>query len=387
MGVDMGRTLENVSNLRARISEGASQVEAARALPESLIEALKQAGVFRMYVPKSHGGDELSPVEVIEVIEELARSDASVSWVSVIACNTPGFFAFLPPATYDEIYSQGPDVMHAGSLVPRGKAVPVDGGYLFTGQWPFASGCRHADFLGFAAIVQNSESAGEGRPPEMRFGIAPVGQLEILDTWHVSGLCGTGSHDFRARDLFVPVDWTGNFFSRPPLVRHPLDAAPPIARFGLELCAVALGNAQGALDDLAEIGRTKKPLGGFMKPLAKDVQFHLKVGRYDLELRAARTLLRDIARNDFERATIGQPLDQKGRLDRISMLGFITELSTKVATACYHASGTTGLYQHSALQRRLRDAHAISQHYVLSRDASANGALLLGELVMDSPMG
>ena len=282
----MDATLDNVRDLTPRISGLAATIERDRALPADLLADLKAAGVFRMYVPKSHGGDELPPLDVVRVIEEISRADASVGWLATIGANSPALFAFLPPETYDKIYAEGPDVIQAGSLIPRGRAVPQDGGYRFSGQWPFASGCRHADYIGVASIVEpRSDAEPSNEAPRIRFGVVPAAEVEILDTWHVSGLKATGSHDVQVSDLFVSEEWTGSFAEPAPVVRHPLDAVRPLGRLGLELAAVAVGTAQGALDDLIEIGRIKKPLGGLMRRLAEDPSFQRQLGELDLELR------------------------------------------------------------------------------------------------------
>jgi alkylation response protein AidB-like acyl-CoA dehydrogenase len=376
----MGATLDHVRELAPRIAQLAATVEAERGLPADLLAQLKHAGVFRMYVPKSHCGDELTPIDVVQVIEEISRADASVGWLATIGTNTPAVFAFLPPETYDKIYANGPDVIQAGSLVPRGYAVPTDGGFRFTGQWPFASGCNHADYIDFASFVERSAEGESSR--EIRFGVVPTSQVEIIDTWHVSGLKGTGSHDIRATDLFVANEWTGSFLAPAPVVRHPLDAVRPLGRLGLELAAVAVGAAQGALDDLVDIGRTKKPLGGLMKRLAEDPAFQSTVGGLDLDLRTAQTLLHNVAQSDYERVTAGRELELRELLERRTVLTRVGELATAVVTSCYHKSGTTGLFDSSALQRRLRDVHAIGQHVTFTMDALAPlGAMLLGEEV------
>jgi alkylation response protein AidB-like acyl-CoA dehydrogenase len=180
----VGTTLDNVLDLHGLIAARAPEIEADRELPAEVLTALTEAGVFRMYVPRSHGGDELPPLDAVRVIAELARADASVGWLAAIGANSPAIFAFLPPATYDEIYRDSPDVIGAASLIPRGMAVRDDGGYRFTGQWPFASGCRHASFLGVNAFVTDP-----GGTSSMRMGIVPAGEIEIVDTWRAAG-CG-----------------------------------------------------------------------------------------------------------------------------------------------------------------------------------------------------
>jgi alkylation response protein AidB-like acyl-CoA dehydrogenase len=376
----VGTTLDNVRDLVGLIVARAADAEADRALPADVLAGLTEAGVFRMYVPRSHAGDELAPLDAVRVIAEVARADASVGWLAAIGANSPAIFAFLPPKTYDEIYRDGPDVIGAGSLIPRGTAVRDEEGYRFTGQWPFASGCRHADYLGFNAFVD-----GEGATPSMRMGVVQAGALDIIDTWHVSGLRGTGSHDLAAYNLLVGDHWTASLRALPKVIRHPLDGVHPIGRLGLELAAVAVGTAQGAVEDLVAIGTTKRPLGGLGKPLSQDAVFQHTTGRLDLEVRMARTLLEDLARRDWERVTAGRVLDQRGLLERRTLIGRIGEMAVAVVDGAYHASGTTGLFESHPLQRRLRDIHALAQHVVFTGNAlTPAGGLLLGETVEDS---
>ena len=381
----MSTTLERVQALAESIAAAGPEIEAARSVPVSIVDDLKAAGVFRMYVPASHGGDELPPLEAVRVLETLFAADGSVGWIATIGANSPALFCHVTPEAYDAIYADGPDVIQAGSLVPRGRAVRVDGGYRFTGQWPFASGCDHARYITINALVEGADDADGPRGVSRgisRFAAVPVEDVEILDTWYVSGLKGTASHDVRVDELFVADAWTGNVLEPPPVIRHPLDGVHPLGRLGLELAAVAVGIARGALDDLVTIGSTKRPLGGFMPRLAEDRVFQSRVGALDLELRIARTLLHDVARTDFERVQCGQTLDPRAMLERRSVLSRIGDLAVGVVDGCYHASGTTGLYESSPLQRRLRDIHAVVQHILFTSNALAPlGALLLGEPV------
>ena len=163
-------------------------------------------------------------------------------------------------------------------------------------------------------------------------------------------------------------------------MRHPLDAVRPLGRLGLELAAVAVGAAQGAVDDLVDIGATKKPLGGLMGRLAEDPVFQHELGELDLQQRSARILLHHVARSDYERVTAGRELETRELLERRTVLGRVGELATAVVDGCYHKSGTTGLFDDNPLQRRLRDVHAVVQHVLFTLDAKTPlGALLLGE--------
>src|SRR5580698_381086 len=234
--------LENVRALLPEIRERAEEIEQARAVPRDLAEKLRTAGVFRQYVPRSHGGDEMWPDEGLTVIEELARADASVAWVAAVGSEGPSFYAYLPPETYDKIYSAGPDVIHTGVINATGRARRDGDGYRFSGKWSFASGCANADYICVHGVLEGEP--GASGPPATRLGCVPANQVEIVDVWHVSGLKGTGSNDVVVNDLFVPGDWTGNIAELPSVARHPLDQRPLLARFGTEFAAVAVGIAQ-----------------------------------------------------------------------------------------------------------------------------------------------
>src|SRR3984893_15330566 len=137
-------TVDKVRALLPEICARAEEIEQARAVPRDLAEKLRIAGVFRRYVPRTHGGDEMWPDEGLTVIEELARADASVAWVAAGGSEGPSFYAYLASDTYDKIYAAGPDVIHTGVINATGKAVRDKGGYRFSGRWSFASGSQQA---------------------------------------------------------------------------------------------------------------------------------------------------------------------------------------------------------------------------------------------------
>jgi alkylation response protein AidB-like acyl-CoA dehydrogenase len=369
-------TADKTRALLPEIAARAEEIEQARAVPRDLIEKLRSAGVFRRYVPRSHGGDEVWPDEGLTVIEELARADASVAWVAAVGSEGPSFYAYLPSDTYDKIYSAGPDVVHTGVINATGRAVRDGNGYRFTGRWSFASGCATADYICIHGVL---EGAAAGGPPATRFGVLPASQVRIDDVWHVSGLKGTGSNDIVVNDLFIPEDWTGDFAELPKVARHPLDQRPLLARFGTEFAAVAVGIAQGALDDIIDIARNKVPATSRSKLGADPVAQHM-VGSLATDLHMARTLLHDVARADQASAAMGPP-DNAATLIRRARLARAASVAASVVEGCYTVSGTTGLFESCPLQRRLRDVRAVTQHFLLSvRNAFAPvGAALLSE--------
>jgi indole-3-acetate monooxygenase len=374
---DRATTVDKIRVMLPEIGARAEEIERARSVPQDLAEQLRSAGVFRRYVPRSHGGDEMWPDEGLTVIEELARADASVAWVAAVGSEGPSFYAYLPPETYDQIYSAGPDVIHTGVINATGRAVRDGDGYRFSGRWSFASGCANADFICINAILDGTEPAPG--PPPTRFGVVRASEVQIDDVWHVSGLKGTGSQDIVVQDLLIPEDWTGTFADLPKIARHPLDQRPLLARFGSEFAAVAVGIAQGALDDIVDIARNKVPAMSRSK-LAADPVAQYMVGSLATDLHMARTLLHEVARADQESVPLGPP-DNTATLIRRARLARAASVAASAVEACYTVSGTTGLFESCPLQRRLRDVRAVTQHFLLSARSAFGpvGAALLDD--------
>jgi len=359
---EQATAVDKVRELLPEISARAEEIEQARAVPRDLTEKLRSAGVFRRYVPRSHGGDEMWPDEGLTVIEELARADASVAWVAAVGSEGPSFYAYLPAETYDQIFAAGPDVIHSGVINPTGRAVRDGNGYRFSGRWSFASGSNNADFIAIHGVL-DGEAAADG-PPATRFGVVPASKVQIDDVWHVSGLKGTSSNDVVLNDLFIPGEWTGSFAELPKVPRHPLDQRPLLARFGTEFAAVAVGIAQGALDDITGIARNKVPATSRSK-LAADPVAQYMVGQLATDLYMARTLLHQVARDDQASVAFGPP-DNTAMVIRRARLSRAAAVAASVVEGCYSVSGTTGLFESCPLQRRLRDVRAVTQHYLLS---------------------
>jgi alkylation response protein AidB-like acyl-CoA dehydrogenase len=354
--------LDNVRALLPEIAARAEEIEQARAVPRDLAEQLRTAGVFRRYVPRSHGGDEMWPDEGLTVIEELARADASVAWVAAVGSEGPSFYAYLPADTYDKIYASGPDVIHTGVINATGKAVRVSGGYQFSGRWSFASGSNNADYICIHGVLEGDGQAG--RAPATRLGVVPAREVGIEDVWHVSGLKGTSSNDIVVSDLFIPDEWTGSFAELPQVARHPLDQRPLAARFGSEFAAVAIGIAQAALDDITDIARNKVPATSRSK-LAADPVAQYMVGQLATDLYMARTLVHQVGRDDQASVPFGPP-DNAAMAVRRARLSRAASVAASVVEGAYSVSGTTGLFESCPLQRRMRDVRAVTQHYMLS---------------------
>jgi indole-3-acetate monooxygenase len=365
-------THEAVRALVPTITARGDEIERGRRLPPDLVEQLRATGCFRLLVPRRLGGSQAELAEHLQIMRDLARADGSVGWTMMIGTSAPVVFGGLPPATFDAVYAGGPDVAGAGAFNPKGVATPVDGGFRVSGRWSFASGCQHADWFIAHCLVD------DGRVPPLRMMVLPAADVEILDTWSVMGLCGTGSHDFTIEDVFVPDERTYSIFDDGG-IEGPLGRIPELSFSSLQIANVALGIAEGALSEVTTLATGKVPLFAD-STLAANPLFRHQLGAADAHLRAARALLDTEAAETWATALSGGEFDPELRARIREAATWVTTASAEVVDAAYTAGGGTALYSTSPLQRRLRDAHAVTQHFAVKADTlTLAGAVLAGQ--------
>lgn len=365
--------LASAHQLAPAIAARAAEIEAARRTPPDLLEALIEAGCFRVLLPTSHQGVGADLAGALRIIDALARADASVGWTVMIGgmgwCDLAG----LPRATFDDLFAP-PDVIVAGAFNPSGSISAAGSGYRVTGRWGFASGCEHAQWLYGNCI----EGIDDGRP-RMRMAVLAPHEIVIEDTWDVSGLRGTGSHHFHADGVVVPAERTFVPLGDEPCLDDPVVRVPLPSMFALGIAAVAAGTAQGALDDILALAAGKVPL---LAPaaLATNPLFQFELATADSELRAARALLYESAESAWATAAAGTgfTLEQRARLRAAAV--WATTRAAAVVDFAYRSGGGTSLYAGCPLQRRQRDIHAMTQHFLVKRDALATaGGVLAGQ--------
>lgn len=361
-----------VTRLAPTINAMAAEIETARRLPDDLLADLKDAGCLRMLLPPSHGGIGVTLPEAMRVFAALSRADASVAWTVANCSGAWCDFAGLPRATFDAVFS-GADVTVAGVFAPCGVADRVDGGYRVNGRWGFASGCLHADWL-YGNCLEDVDGLRR-----MRTVVFPVSEIAIEDTWTVSGLCGTGSHHFTADEVFVPIARTCATLEAEPCVDVPLVRIPTPPLFALAITSIALGVAQGAVDDILELAGGKTPLLA-PAPLAANPLFQNQLANADTDLRAARGLADKEACAAWAAAVGRTPFTMEHRARIRATAAWATARATAVVAFAYHAGGGSALYAGNPLQRRLRDIHAITQHFLVKPDTMTTvGAVLAGQ--------
>jgi 3-hydroxy-9,10-secoandrosta-1,3,5(10)-triene-9,17-dione monooxygenase len=174
--------------------------EQHRRIHDESIEALGQAGLFRLRVPKRYGGYECDTRTLVEVLAELGQGDGSTAWVVWVLASNTWLVGQFPDTVQDEVFST-PDVRVSGTLSPTGKAERRDGGFVVSGEWHFHSGSLHSQWSVMAAM----STTEEGRPIPVA-ALIPTSELELLDDWDTAGLRGTGSVSSIAREVFVPAE-------------------------------------------------------------------------------------------------------------------------------------------------------------------------------------
>jgi indole-3-acetate monooxygenase len=358
------------------IAARSAEVEAARRVPRDLLDDLLAAGCLHILRPTSHGGVGADLGWALRVHEALARADASVAWTAMITGGSWIDLAGLPRRSFDALFARSPDVLFAGVFAPTGSISATDGGYRLSGRWSFASGCEDADWL-----FLNAVEAVEDGVPALRLAVLPRDQVVIEDTWEVSGLRGTGSHHVHVSEVVVPADRTLRPLAEEPCLDEPITRMSSPGLIAMDIAAVAVGTAQGALDDLTALAAGKVPLlsGGV---LAANPLFQYELASADTALRAARTLLHASAAAAWEAAVAGSAPTWEQRAHVRAAAAWATSTAAEVVGVAYRAGGGSAVYADCPLQRRLRDVHAITQHFLVKPDTlTTAGAVLAGQEV------
>ena len=368
--------MDAVESVRDTLEAGAEEGETAATLPQASVDALYNSGLLRLKMPHVLGGAEADLVTQLDVLEAVSEIDASAGWCLMIgAASMGGVGAFLPDDAIAEIFVGGKPPKTAGVFAPFGKAVPVDGGYLLSGRWSFASGIRHSNWISAGARVTTEEL---GHPAQVRATMR-TSDVKIHDNWQVMGLRGTGSCDFSVKDLFVPTSFAYDVSLTEPLRGG---AIYRLGRPGFvtnEHSAFALGVARRALNAALEVGQSKTRGYTSVNPLAQRPAFQRMLSECDLRLRAARILNVEILEEASQAVNEGHPPSPLLQTEMRSLCSYTTDVAVDVVTQAFRFAGGGALFDSSILQRCLRDINAAAQHQMVSDTAYENhGQFMLG---------
>jgi indole-3-acetate monooxygenase len=346
------------------IAAHATRTEQEREIASEVLAALHEARLFRMLIPKSCGGWEADPATFMQAIEELAKADASTAWCVAQASGCSMAAAYVSPAVARKIFGAADAVMAWGPVGPNAKAVVVAGGYRASGAWSFASGLKHAAWLGCHCPVVDPDGsprlAPDGKPAE-RTMLIPKTSVRINDIWRVIGLKGTGSDSYAIDDMFVPEDHT---FTRESAADRresgPLYRFTTFHLYGTGFAAIALGLARASLDVFVELAATKIPKTKTFV-LRDNAVVQSQVALAEATLASARAYLLQSLHDAWDAAVAGNNLSLAQRA-ALKLAGtYAVHQAKDVVDTVYHAAGATAIFESNPFERRFRDVHTVIQ--------------------------
>jgi indole-3-acetate monooxygenase len=369
--------LEAAARHSRLIRDNADRAEHDREIAPEVIQVLRNDGLFDLLLPASLGGQEVDPFTFVSTIEAVSRDDGSTGWTVMIGATTAITAAALPPEVAAEIYRPG--VITGGTVAPKGQARATEGGYVVNGRWQFASGCRHSDWLLVTAIVFNGDSPRmAGGLPDIRQFIYPASEVEIIDTWHVAGLRGTGSHDIAVKDAWAPAERSISLLQPRRYEEGPLYSIPIFGLLSVAVCSVGLGIARRAIDEIVTLTTGKRSaFGGRL--IAEAGVTQLQVARAEALVGSARAYLLEKLDAVWQTVQAGDSatLQQRAAL-RLAATN-ATAACVEAVQICYRLGGGDSVYESSPLQRCLRDMNAVTQHIATAPGTfEVAGRVLLG---------
>ncbi len=348
-----------------QIRAARDEIERERRLPDDLVQAMAQAGLFQMHLPRSMGGPECHPLTSFRAIEILSAAEGAVGWCAMISSVIALFVSRLPTEVGMEILGQPPDLRMAGSVRPEGETYAVDGGYRVRGRWNFASGIPHANWLYCSCKVMDGDApqlTPEGLPV-VRVLLVPKAEVTVIDTWSVVGMRGTGSHDFVVDDVFVPQARSFMMldpFPEPGPLYHPRMI---MISSGATTAGTALGLARGAIDAFCHMAADTASTMS-TSPLRDRALVQTRIAEAEAIVSGARAYIVSTVGAAWDAIASGAP-DPGHEIAqaRLAITHGMHE-AVRATTLVFHAAGTNAVYEKNPLERYFRDVHVAVQHAV-----------------------
>jgi alkylation response protein AidB-like acyl-CoA dehydrogenase len=356
--------IERAQQLRPVIEVAAQAVEQSRSLPQELRTELHDARLFRLLLPRKFGGEEVAPTVFVTAVEEIAKGDASTAWCVAQGSGCSMAAAYLEPDVAREIFGAADAVLAWGPVGPNARATAVEGGYRVTGTWLYASGSRHAEWLGGHSPLVDAKGerclGPDGKPAE-RTVLFRKSDAVVQDVWQVVGLKGTGSDTYTVTDMFIPARYT---FTRESADDRretgPLYRFTTFQLFGASFAGVALGIARATLDAFIQMAGSKVPMLA-SKPLRENAVVQSQVAVAEAKWQSSRAFLMQTLEQMWLTALAGENFSMQQRAAlRLAAVHAIHQSKEVVETA-YHLAGGSAIFENQAFERRLRDIHAVTQ--------------------------
>ena len=350
--------------IQSAVAAASDEIEEGRRLPPALLDVLHEAQLFRLLLPKSSNGIETDPVTFFHVIETIAQADASTAWCLSQAGGCAMSAAYLDLPVARSIFGDDPRAVLAWGPGPRVKAVECEGGYRVSGVWAFASGGRHATWLGAHCPIYRADGSprleDKGRQAE-RTMLVRSKDVEWTDIWNTVGLRGTASDQFTLKDHFVRADHSiTREFDRECRENGPLYRMGNGTCYQVGFAGVACGIARGALDCFLDLAKNKVPRGG-KSPIKDNAVVQSDLAQAEVNLRAARGFVLQSMAEIWKHLCAGSMITVAQRITvRMAATNAIHKAREAVDFA-YNAAGATAIFDNHPLERRFRDIHPVTQ--------------------------
>jgi alkylation response protein AidB-like acyl-CoA dehydrogenase len=350
--------------VRDAVASASDEIERDRRLPPALLDKLHEAELFRLLLPRSVSGIETDPVTFFHVMETIARADASTAWCLSQAGGCAMSAAYLDLPVAQAIFGNDPRAVLAWGPGPRVKAIECEGGYRVTGVWAFASGGRHATWLGAHCPIFRDDGAprlDETGVQQERTMLVRSEDVEWTDIWNTVGLRGTASDQFALTDVFVRSDHSiTREFDRECRESGPLYRMSNHTCYQIGFAGVACGIARGALDCFIDMAKNKVIRGG-KRPIGENAVVQSGLAQAEVNLRSARAYVLQSMAEIWQDLCAGAMITVAQRITvRMAATNAILK-SREAVDFAYHTAGATSIFDNHPLERRFRDMHTVTQ--------------------------
>ena len=356
--------IARAASVRPVVAAASDDIERDRRLPAPLLDRLHEAELFRLLLPRSSNGIETDPVTFFHVIETIAQADASTAWCLSQAGGCAMSAAYLDLPVAQAIFGNDPRAVLAWGPGPKVKAIECEGGYRVTGIWAFASGGRHATWIGaHCPIVQadGSPRLDDNGVQQERTMLVRTEDVVWTDIWNTVGLRGTASDQFALDDFFVRSDHSiTREFDRECRESGPLYRMGSGTCYQVGFAGVACGIARGALDCFIDIARNKVPRGG-KSPLRDNAVVQSGLAQAEVNLRAARGFVLQSMADIWKDLCAGASITVEQRVTVRMAATHAIHKAREAVDFAYNAAGATAIFENHPLERRFRDMHTVTQ--------------------------
>jgi alkylation response protein AidB-like acyl-CoA dehydrogenase len=353
---------EAASKIKSTVRAAGPSSEQARRLAPEAVDALEASGLFRLCWPRELGGYDADPGTCIELIDAVSAMDPAAGWNLGVGSLHTGFVgAYAGRACTDAVFSGGPAVV-AGQLAPVGRATSEDGGLRVSGSWSFGSGIHQAQWIIGGVVVD------DGKPPVPKLVVMPRADVEVVDNWHVAGLEGTGSCDYRTENTFVADDWSFAFPNPAPRCSGSYYRASMLSQAMVLHVGFALGCARSALEEIAELAMRKVRMGS-SSAVALRATFQRDFGEAEAALEATRAYAHLVADRVALACESDAPLPAEFDLEARRCATWVTDRCVEIVTFAYRSGGTSSLFRDHPLQRISRCLAAATQHIYVDQQS------------------